>query len=50
MIIRVDTGLANSYLLSIEFRYGHLYAARIRGEDGPHESFPDAPADLGPTI
>jgi hypothetical protein len=48
VILRVDTGLANSYLLSITFRDDRLLSAKIRGEDGPHEIFHDAPPDIIP--
>lgn len=46
LILRVDTGLANSCLLYIQFNNGRLMSARIRGEDGPHEVFIDAPSDI----
>ncbi len=45
--LRVDTGFTDSAVLSITFTDGHLTSARIRGEDGPHERFEDAPPDIG---
>jgi hypothetical protein len=32
--------------LIIEFNNNKLYMAKIRGEDGPHEVFKDAPPDI----
>jgi hypothetical protein len=34
--------------LIIEFNNNKLYMAKIRGEDGPHEVFKDAPPDILP--
>ena len=48
VFLRVDFRAAQSCLLSISFRNGVLASSRIRGEDGPHEVFSDAPPDINP--
>ena len=37
---------ADSCSLGLTFEEGTLRSARIRGEDGPHEKFADAPPDI----
>ena len=46
IILRVNLGITDSCLLSIRLTKGKLTSARIRGEDGPHETFSDAPPDI----
>lgn len=46
ILLRADTGLSNAVLLRATFEDGRLVSARIRGEDGPHERFDDAPPDI----
>ncbi len=46
ILLRVDTGAANSVLLTVALSDGNLRSSRIRGEDGPEEIFHDAPPDI----